>query len=118
MLNSPLLRSEDLIFKDAGVRDITRHVLLPLWNAYSFLSTYADADKWLPKDEYLLDWSPSSQHEMDRWIISRLQTLSSSVSEQMQNYRLYLVVSKVIDFIEDLTNWYIRLSRRRFWGRA
>jgi isoleucyl-tRNA synthetase len=53
---------------------------------------------------------------MDRWILSRFQTLVRGVQEEMEVYRLYLVVPKVLDFIEDLTNWYIRLNRRRFWG--
>ena len=118
MLNSSILRGEDLIFTDKGVQETTRAVLLPLWNAHSFLSTYAAADGWKPSTELALGRAPKVTDEMDRWIISRLQSVLARVHEQMELYRLYAVVPLVLDFIEDLTNWYIRLSRRRFWGAA
>jgi isoleucyl-tRNA synthetase len=116
MLNSAVIRGEDLKFTDEGVKDTTRAVLLPLWNAYSFLSTYAEADGWNPDVSLTKSIAPKVKNEMDRWIISRFQTLAVRVHEQMEVYKLYLVVPEVLDFIEDLTNWYIRLSRRRFWG--
>lgn len=116
MLNSAIIRGEDLRFANAGVRDTTRAVLLPLWNAYSFLSTYAQADNWQPSKELLLGQVPKVAAEMDRWIISRFHILARDVHHEMEGYRLYNVVPKVLGFIDDLTNWYIRLSRRRFWG--
>ncbi len=118
MLNSQLLKAEDLIFTDTGVKDVTRAVLLPLWNAYSFLSTYADADGWQPGEDLIKGGLPASDNEFDKWILSRLQSLKATVTEHMEDYKLYLVVPRVVDFIEDLTNWYIRLSRRRFWGQS
>jgi isoleucyl-tRNA synthetase len=116
MLNSAVLKAGDLAFTDQGVRDTTRAVLLPLWNAYSFLSTYAAADGWQPTADLAKGVPPKVSGELDRWIISRFQTLCRRVHEQMELYRLYAVVPQVLDFIEDLTNWYIRLSRKRFWG--
>ena len=116
MLNSSLLRAENLIFTDKGVKDVTRAVLLPLWNAYSFLSTYADSDGWKPSVELSKGQIPELENDLDRWIVSRLQSLVEKVHNQMEEYKLYQVVPPVVDFIEDLTNWYIRLSRRRFWG--
>lgn len=116
MLNSAVLRMENLKFSDEGVRDTTRAVILPLWNAYSFLSTYAEADGWQPSSELAMDNAPSSDHELDRWLVSRLETLLASVHSHMESYKLYLVVPEVLSFIDELTNWYIRLSRRRFWG--
>ncbi len=116
MLNSSVLKAEDLCFTDQGVRDTTRAVILPLWNAYSFLSTYAAADGWKPSAALARGEPPKADHELDRWVISRFQTLCTRVHEQMERYRLYAVVPQVLDFIEDLTNWYIRLSRKRFWG--
>ncbi len=116
MLNSAVLKAGDLSFSDQGVRDTTRAVLLPLWNAYSFLSTYAEADGWKPTEAMAKGEAPKVDQELDRWIISRFQTLCQRVHEQMECYRLYNVVPQVLDFIEDLTNWYIRLSRKRFWG--
>lgn len=118
MLNSPILKAGDLCFSDQGVRDTTRAVILPLWNAYSFLATYAEADGWKPEGSLALGIPPVVNNEMDRWIVSRLQTLIGGVHQEMEHYRLYNVVPKVLDFIEDLTNWYIRLSRKRFWGTS
>ncbi len=115
MINSPLLRGENLIFSDRGVKDTTRAVLIPLWNAYSFLSTYADAENWKPSEELVNGKTPTSSHKLDKWMISRLQTLSKNVEENMEAYKLYQVVPQVLGFIDDMTNWYIRLSRRRFW---
>jgi isoleucyl-tRNA synthetase len=118
MLNSPILRGEDLIFSDRGVLETTRAVILPLWNAHSFLTTYAAADGWKPDASLAAGKAPAAVDELDRWILSRLQSLGAGVHEQMEKYHLYAVIPLVISFIEDLTNWYIRLSRRRFWGGA
>jgi len=116
MLNSALLRAEDLIFSDKGVKDIARLVLLPLWNAHSFLVTYAIADQWKPSVSLCKGKAPSVTHDLDRWVLSRLESLKLNVTKHMEEYKLYLVVPELLEFIEDLTNWYIRLSRRRFWG--
>lgn len=116
MLNSPVLKGGDLWFSDQGVRDTTRAVILPLWNALSFLTTYASADGWQPDASLARGEPPKVKGELDRWLISRFQTLCERVHDQMEVYRLYNVVPQVLDFIEDLTNWYIRLSRKRFWG--
>lgn len=119
MLNSPILRGEDLVFSDKGVRDTIRAVILPLWNAQSFLTTYAEADHWRPVDDLesqVETTRPSSRHELDRWILSRLQRLIDAVHERMESYELYAVIPEIIEFVDELTNWYIRRSRRRFWG--
>lgn len=118
MLNSALLRGEDVIFTDVGVKDTTRAVLLPLWNSHSFLTTYAAADGWSPSAEHAAGQAPQVENELDRWVISKLQTLLSGVHREMEAYRLFAVVPLVLGFIDDLTNWYIRRSRRRFWGSA
>ena len=118
MLNSAILRGEDLKFCDEGVKDTTRAVLLPYWNALSFLSTYAEADNWKPSAELVNGVAPRVDGELDKWIISRLNTLTKNVHVEMEAYHLYNVVPQVLGFIEDLTNWYIRQSRRRFWAGA
>lgn len=118
MLNSPLLRAEDLVFTDQGVKDVIRQALLPYWNAYSFLATYAEADNWTPSEELKQGRTVEFKHEYDRWIVSKLQTLVTQIDTHMKDYKLYLVVPRVLSFIDDLTNWYIRLNRRRFWGET
>lgn len=118
MINSPILRGEDLVFSDKGVVETIRAVILPLWNAQSFLTTYADADGWRPNAELAGGKRPKATAELDQWIISRLHTMIQSVHQHMESYHLYAVIPEVLTFIEELTNWYIRLSRRRFWGKT
>ncbi len=111
LINSGLVRGEEQRFADSGVREMTRRVLLPWYNAFTFLKTYADVDGWSPATgEHLGD------NILDQWILSRLQSLKATVIEEMEAYRLYNVVPPLFGFIEDLTNWYIRLNRSRFWG--
>ncbi len=116
MLNSAILRGEDLKFKNEGVKDTTRAVILPVWNSLSFLTTYAEADGWNPHADLVNGKTPQVSSELDRWIISKFHSLIRDVNQEMEAYHLYNVVPTVIGFIEDLTNWYIRQSRRKFWG--
>lgn len=109
LINSPVVRGESLKFSEEGIGEIMRQVLLPLWNSYSFFTTYANIDGWVPGEKIEIT------NEMDRWIVSRMQTLIKEVNEEMESYRLYRVVDSLVKFIDDLTNWYIRRSRRRFW---
>ena len=90
---------------------MTRRALLPWYNAFSFLRTYAEIDEWSPDKGLHV-----GENILDQWILSRLQTLKARVGEEMEAYRLYNVVPQLFSFIEDLTNWYIRLNRSRFWG--
>ena len=110
-INSGLVRGEEQRFADSGVRDMVRRALLPWYNAYSFLRTYAEIDEWSPQKGQF-----EGDNILDQWIMSRLQTLKNTVATEMEGYRLYNVVPGLFAFIEDLTNWYIRLNRGRFWG--
>ncbi|MBU1218715.1 isoleucine--tRNA ligase [Myxococcota bacterium] len=112
LINSGLVRAEDLRFSESGVRDIIRLAMLPLWNAYNFFVTYAKLDNF--EGSKVEDFLPS-ENILDQWILSRVETLNSIVINEMDSYRLYRVVPALIEFIDDLTNWYIRLNRRRFW---
>ncbi|RLE13826.1 MAG: isoleucine--tRNA ligase [Actinobacteria bacterium] len=115
LINSPIVRGEPLRFSEDGVREVVRTVLLPLWNSYSFFTTYANADGITRRD---LRSAPrlADRPEIDRWIISVLQSLVADVNREMEAYRLFAVVPPIIGFVGDLTNWYIRRSRRRFWA--
>ncbi len=116
LINSPLVRGEPLRFSEAGVRDVVRTVLLPLWNSYSFFTTYAEADA-LTAGDLAIAPPLADRPEIDRWIISVLQSLIAEVNTEMESYKLYAVVPPIIGFVGHLTNWYIRRSRRRFWMR-
>ena len=114
LINSPLVRAEELRFSERGVRETVRRLLLPWWNAYKFFVTYALVDEWRPS-RALEEPSPNI---LDRWILSRKQTLIRRVNTEMEQYRLYNVVPALLDFLNELTNWYVRLNRRRFWSEA
>ncbi|MDR2577647.1 MAG: isoleucine--tRNA ligase [Chitinispirillales bacterium] len=111
LINSPAVKAEDLRFSEKGVMEMSRAVLLPFWNAYAFFVTYASVDGWKPAT---LE-PPEGGTELDRWIISLLNDVIASVNREMEQYNLYKVVPHLVDFIDNLTNWYIRRSRRRFW---
>ncbi|MBS1255224.1 MAG: Isoleucine--tRNA ligase [Deltaproteobacteria bacterium] len=112
MLNSPAVRGEDLRFSEKGLVETTRQLLLPLWNALIFLTTYAKIDGWEPNPENL---RVKNNNPLDRWIVSRLHKLIGEVQKEMDRYDLNRSVAPFVGFIDLLTNWYIRRSRRRFW---
>ncbi len=111
LINSGLVKAEELRFTDEGVKDMVRRALLPWYNSFKFFSTYAQVDGFKASKDGTL----ATDNILDQWLLSKLQTLVKNVSQEMQNYRLYNVVPELFNFIEDLTNWYIRLNRRRFW---
>ncbi len=111
MIYSPVVRAENLRFSESGVKQILRDLLIPWWNAYSFFVTYANVDGF--HDAELV--KPTSPNVLDRWIVSSLETLVHGVTEAMDVYDLQRSVRPFVNFVEDLTNWYIRRSRRRFW---
>ena len=110
LLNSPALKAEEMRMTESGIKESLRAVIIPLWNSYSFFATYAALDGWSPEDD---DQVP--QNRLDRWILSELQTLIHELNTEMEAYRLYRTVPAMVAFVEKLTNWYIRRSRRRFW---
>lgn len=111
LINSGLVRGEEQRFADSGVREMTRRALLPWHNAFSFLQLYAKIDGWTAEKAEL-----THANILDQWILSRLQTMKSAITFEMERYRLDNVVPQLFVFIEELTNWYIRLNRSRFWG--
>lgn len=111
LINSGLVKAEEQRFADNGVKDMVRRALLPWLNAFKFLHTYTQIDDWKPDTN-----ASDSDNIMDQWILSRLESLKANIATEMEHYRLYNVVPALFDFIEDLTNWYIRLNRSRFWA--
>ncbi|HMB00595.1 MAG TPA: class I tRNA ligase family protein, partial [Spirochaetota bacterium] len=111
MIGSPVVRGEYLKFSEQGIQEVMKQIILPLWNAFSFFVSYANIDNWQYKNYKYSDLN----NALDRWIISYTQTLVEQVTRYMDNYDLQKAVPPLINFIERLTNWYIRRSRRRFW---
>ena len=112
MLQSAAVRGEELRFSSAGVKDMVRRVMLPWWNSVSFFCTYAHVDEW---DPALADWDAPVRNELDQWIEVKLKRLQVHVEREMGAYELSRVIPPLLEFIDHLTNWYIRRSRRRFW---
>ncbi len=110
LINSGLVKAEEQRFADSGVKDMVRRALLPWLNAFRFLNTYTRIDNWRPDPA-----RKDSDNIMDQWILSRLESLKANIAQEMAGYRLYNVVPALFEFIADLTNWYIRLNRSRFW---
>ncbi len=104
---------QNLLFGYHLADDTRRRFLLPLWNVYSFFVTYANLDGWEPGR--MGDGQGSTLQPLDRWIVSRLQQVVQSVTERMEEYDPYGATLVVEPFLDDLTNWYVRRSRRRFW---
>ncbi|MFO7821668.1 MAG: isoleucine--tRNA ligase, partial [Lentisphaeria bacterium] len=113
LLDSPVVRGENLRFSETGVREMMRSIILPMWNSYSFLVTYARVDDWRPGGEAAPPENP--ENVLDKWILSRCEGTVADVRSAMDNYELQRAASRFDSFIDDLTNWYIRRSRRRFW---
>ncbi|QQS59519.1 GNAT family N-acetyltransferase [Candidatus Peregrinibacteria bacterium] len=110
LLSSPAVRAEDLRFSENGVEEVVRKVLLPLWNAYSFFVTYANIDSWTPDETF-----KKSDHLLDKWVLSELSAFIRDVQNAFDAYELDSACRKIPEFLEKLTNFYIRRSRRRFW---
>ncbi|MBA7655706.1 Isoleucine--tRNA ligase [subsurface metagenome] len=98
-------------FSEKSVTEITRRFLLTLWNVYSFFVTYANIDRFTPDAEATL----SFQSELDKWIISELNQLIIDVDSALDGYNPTEAGRKIESFVNDLSNWYVRRSRRRFW---
>ncbi len=114
LLGSPVVRGEDLKFSEDGIKEILRGVMIPMWNAYSFLVTYANVDNWRPEPG---EAKPPAdpKNPLDRWILASMTEMVEEIQEHMDNYQLQKAANRFEKFVEDLTNWYIRRSRRRFW---
>ncbi len=111
LLSGPAVYAEDLRFSERGVELVLRQALIPLWNAFVFLSTYARIYDWTPKAASFA----RPQADIDQWILSKLQGLIQDVSSGLDAYELSRAVEPFVGFIDQLTNWYIRRNRARFW---
>ncbi|KAJ9195218.1 hypothetical protein DTO166G4_3583 [Paecilomyces variotii] len=118
LINSPVVRAEPLRFKESGVKEIVAKVLLPLWNSYKFFEGQAALFKKVEGVDFVFDpkAEATNTNVMDRWILASCQSLLKFVNEEMAAYRLYTVVPRLLELIDNTTNWYIRFNRRRLKG--
>lgn len=106
LMSSPILRGGNLIVTEQGIRDGVRQVLLPLWNAYSFLQLYAPT---------VGQWRVDSTNVLDRYILAKLAELRDRLTDDLDTCDISGACDTVRQFTEALTNWYVRRSRPRFW---
>ncbi|KAH8108056.1 isoleucine-tRNA ligase [Cristinia sonorae] len=117
LVNSPIVRGDNLRFREEGVREVVSRVLLPWLNAFRFfLGQVALHRKTGEFDFKYNPHAPVSNNVMDRWILARCQSLIKLVREEMAAYRLYTIIPRLLDLVDELTNWYIRFNRRRLKG--
>ena len=109
LLSSPILRGSDFSVTETGMRDTVRQVVLPLWNAYYFLTLYAGAAGTTGS------FRTDQEDVLDRYLLGELAELIDAVTESMDAYDLYGACEQVQGFLDTLTNWFIRRSRDRFW---
>jgi isoleucyl-tRNA synthetase len=100
----------DMLFGNHVMDDVRRRFLIPLWNVYTFFVMYANADSWTPTQG-----RPGTFNVLDRWITARLSDLVAEATAALQDYDAVRVTKAVELFLDDLSNWYVRRSRRRFW---
>ncbi|KDQ21864.1 hypothetical protein BOTBODRAFT_26268 [Botryobasidium botryosum FD-172 SS1] len=117
LVNSPIVRGDNLRFREEGVREVVSRVLLPWLNSFRFFLGQVN----LLKKEFSIDFqydahAPRSTNIMDKWILARCQSLIKLVREEMAAYRLYTIVPRLLDLVDELTNWYIRFNRKRLKG--
>jgi len=105
---------QNLLFGYHRADEVRRQFLIPFWNVYNFFVTYAKLDNWTPTGN-LPAIIGQSDNPLDRWIVARLNQVILRVTGNFENYDAYAATLALQDLLEDLTNWYVRRSRRRFW---
>ncbi|MEY4605945.1 MAG: isoleucyl-tRNA synthetase, partial [Actinomycetota bacterium] len=110
LLGSPILRGNDLMVTDDGLRETVRHVLLPIWNTWYFLSLYANAAGTVGSIR------TDSTDVLDRYVLAKTHNLVADLTGTMDEYDLFAACGSVRGYLDVLTNWYVRRSRERFWA--
>lgn len=109
LMASPILRGGNLVVTAQGIREGVRQALLPLWNSYYFFALYANAE------DYPARAKTDSGHVLDRYILAKTRAAVEEIGGQLDGYAIAGACQTLRDYLELLTNWYIRRSRSRFW---
>ena len=110
LMSSPILRGGNLIVTEQGIREGVRQTMIPLWNAWYFFGLYANAAG------YEARWSTASTHELDRYLLAKTRAFVEAAQAAYDGNEIAAACDTIRDFVDVLTNWYIRRSRDRFWG--
>ena len=120
LINSPVVHAEDLRFKEDGVKQVLKDVFLPWYHAYRLFVQGATSLESSSGEAFKRDAKKAlaSSNTMDRWILASANNLLQFMRKEMEAYRLYTVIPKLVVLIEQLTNWYIRMNKERLGGDA
>ncbi|WP_298337092.1 isoleucine--tRNA ligase [Ferrimicrobium sp.] len=110
LLSSSVLRGQEMLLERQAMFDTVKRVINPIWNAFSFLTLYADADG--TRGHFAI----SSDHLLDRYILAKSYQLTTEVTDALDRFDLSRATSRIEEFLDALNNWYIRRSRDRFWA--
>jgi len=110
---SPAVSIEDLAFRDDGVEGMVKSIMLPIWNALSFFTSYTEVDHISPQE---IGLEGKELSELDHFILSEVEILKRSVTENLDTYRINEAMRLFAPFLDTLNNWYIRRSRERVWS--
>ncbi|WP_345710863.1 isoleucine--tRNA ligase [Kineococcus glutinatus] len=109
LMSSPVLRGGNLVVTEQGIRDSVRQVLMPLWSTWYFFSLYAGTSSHTPR------WRTTSPDVLDRYVLAKLHDTVVTVTGQLDGYDVSGACASAREFLDVLTNWYVRRSRERFW---
>jgi isoleucyl-tRNA synthetase len=110
--NYQLVSADYIRFNRDTLKDLSRNVLGTLYNSFRFFKMYTDIDKWQPPKELA---EPTSDNILDQWLLARVNQTITEVTKEADDYRLAYAIQPIFSLIDDLSNWYVRRSRRRFW---
>jgi isoleucyl-tRNA synthetase len=110
----------DLLFGYHRAEETRRRFIIPLWNVYSFFATYASLDNWAPPTDGFVPGTPEgatpvSDNPLDQWILARLNQVIGEVTQNLEDSDAYSATLAFESLLDDLSNWYVRRSRRRYW---
>jgi isoleucyl-tRNA synthetase len=110
LMASPILRGGNLVVTEPGIRDAVRQAILPLWNSYYFFALYANAESYQARS------STRSEHVLDRYVLAKTRVMVTELEQLLDTYNIAGACQLLREYLEVLTNWYIRRSRSRFWA--
>jgi isoleucyl-tRNA synthetase len=110
LMSSSILRGGNLVVNEPSIRDAVRQAILPLWNSYYFFALYANAESYQAKS------STASEHVLDRYILAKTRAAVEEMTGLLDEYSVPAACQVLREYLEGLTNWYIRRSRDRFWA--
>ena len=112
LTHSAVVKADDLRYSDNGVREVLKNIIIPLWSGYNFFISYANLDGYVCTGHAFDKELPANP--MDRWIMSVSQKMIQDISSALDDYDLSSAIDPLVNFIDQLNNWYIRRSRKRF----